>query len=65
VAIANLGAVGQREKLTSPVNPTRVKNYVQKYLEMSQDMKNTLGQGGAYLKLGELLSKEGDYDSSS
>ena len=32
---------------------------------MSSDMKNRDGQGGAYMKLGELLSKEGDYANST
>lgn len=39
--------------------------FVERYLELSTELKYRKGEGGAYLQLGQLLSKKGDYDQST
>jgi hypothetical protein len=63
VAIGNLGKVGGFESLTS--NAEKLQMFVERYLELSTELKYRKGEGGAYMQLGQLLSKKGDYDTST
>lgn len=39
--------------------------FVERYLELSNELKYRKGESGAYLQLGELLTQKGDYDTST
>jgi len=36
--------------------------FVERYLELSNELKYRKGEGGAFLHLGEIMSQKGDYD---
>lgn len=37
--------------------------FVERYLELSNELKYKKGESGAYMQLGEILTQKGDYDS--
>ena len=39
--------------------------FVERYLELSSELKYRKGEAGAFLQLGELLTQKGDYDTST
>jgi len=39
--------------------------FVERYLELSNELKYRKGESGAYMQLGEILTKKGDYDSGT
>jgi hypothetical protein len=39
--------------------------FVERYLELSNELKYRKGESGAYLQLGELLTQKGDFDTST
>jgi tetratricopeptide (TPR) repeat protein len=39
--------------------------FVERYLELSNELKYRKGESGAFLQLGEILTQKGDYDSST
>lgn len=39
--------------------------FVERYLELSSELKYRKGEAGAFLQLGELLTQKGDYASGS
>lgn len=39
--------------------------FVERYLELSNELKYRKGESGAYMQLGELLTQKGDYDTST
>jgi len=39
--------------------------FVERYLELSNELKYRKGESGAYLQLGEILTQKGDYDTST
>jgi hypothetical protein len=39
--------------------------FVERYLELSNELKYKKGESGAYMQLGEILTQKGDYDSST
>ena len=39
--------------------------FVERYLELSNELKYRKGESGAYMQLGEILTQKGDYDSST
>lgn len=46
-------------------NAEKLQMFVERYLELSTELKYRKGEGGAYMQLGQLLSKKGDYDTST
>lgn len=38
--------------------------FVERYLELSSELKYRKGESGAFMQLGELMTQKGDYDSS-
>ena len=39
--------------------------YVERYLELSNELKYRKGEGNAYMQLGEILTQKMDYDTSA
>ena len=39
--------------------------FVERYLELSNELKYRKGESGAYMQLGELMTQKGDYDTST
>ena len=39
--------------------------FVERYLELSNELKYRKGESGAYMQLGELLTQKGDFDTST
>lgn len=63
VAIGNLGKVGGKN--STMLNQDKMQMFVERYLELSNELKYRKGESGAYLQLGELLTQKGDYDTST
>jgi hypothetical protein len=53
VAIGNLGQVGGNQAY-SQLNQDKLQLFVEKYLELSNELKYKKGESGAFLQLGEL-----------
>lgn len=64
VAIGNLGKVGGN-KVYAQMNQDKMQMFVERYLELSNELKYRKGESGAYMQLGEILTSKGDYDSST
>lgn len=64
VAIGNLGKVGGN-KVYAQMNQDKMQMFVERYLELSNELKYRKGESGAYMQLGEILTAKGDYDSST
>lgn len=47
------------------MNQEKLQMFVERYLELSNELKYRKGESGAYLQLGELLTQKGDYDTST
>ena len=65
VAIGNLGKVGGKNMATTMLNQDKMQMFVERYLELSNELKYRKGESGAYLQLGEILTQKGDYDTST
>ena len=39
--------------------------FVERYLELSSELKYRKGESGAFMQLGELLTQKGDYETST
>ena len=63
VAIGNLGKIGGKN--STMLNQDKMQMFVERYLELSNELKYRKGESGAYLQLGELLTQKGDYDTST
>ena len=64
VAIGNLGKVGG-DKVYAQMNQDKMQMFVERYLELSNELKYRKGESGAYMQLGEILTQKGDYDSGT
>ena len=64
VAIGNLGKVGGN-KVYAQMNQDKMQMFVERYLELSNELKYRKGESGAYMQLGEIHTQKGDYDSST
>lgn len=64
VAIGNLGKVGGKETYAQ-MNQEKLQMFVERYLELSNELKYRKGESGAFMQLGELLTQKGDYDTST
>lgn len=64
VAIGNLGKVGGN-KIYAQMNQDKMQMFVERYLELSNELKYRKGESCAYMQLGEILTQKGDYDSST
>ena len=64
VAIGNLGKVGGKN-VYAQMNQEKLQMFVERYLELSNELKYRKGESGAYMQLGELLTQKGDYDTST
>jgi hypothetical protein len=64
VAIGNLGIVGGN-KVYAQMNQDKMQMFVERYLELSNELKYKKGESGAYMQLGEILTQKGDYDAST
>lgn len=47
------------------MNQDKMQMFVERYLELSNELKYRKGESGAYMQLGEILTQKGDYDSST
>ena len=47
------------------MNQEKLQMFVERYLELSSELKNRDGESGAYMQLGELMTQKGDFDSST
>ena len=65
VAVGNLGNLGSINKVSSYANNDRLQMYVERYLELSSELKYRKGEGSAHLQLGQLKTHKGDYDNST
>ena len=65
VAIGNLGKVGGKNMQTTMLNQDKMQMFVERYLELSNELKYRKGESGAYLQLGELMTQKGDFDTST
>ena len=63
VAIGNLGKVGNQ--MYSTMNQDKLQMFVERYLELANELKYRKGESGAYMQLGELMAQKGDYDSGT
>lgn len=64
VAIGNLGKVGNGE-VYAQMNQDKLQMFVERYLELSTELKYRKGEASAFLQLGELLTQKGDYSSGT
>jgi tetratricopeptide (TPR) repeat protein len=64
VAIGNLGKVGGNQ-VYAQMNQDKMQMFVERYLELSNELKYRKGESHAYMQLGEILTQKGDYDSST
>lgn len=64
VAIGNLGKVGNGETYAQ-MNQDKLQMFVERYLELSSELKYRKGEAGAFLQLGELLTQKGDYNTGT
>eukprot|EP00343_Euplotes_focardii_P009361 CAMPEP_0205825056 /NCGR_PEP_ID=MMETSP0206-20130828/23756_1 /ASSEMBLY_ACC=CAM_ASM_000279 /TAXON_ID=36767 /ORGANISM="Euplotes focardii, Strain TN1" /LENGTH=310 /DNA_ID=CAMNT_0053123751 /DNA_START=311 /DNA_END=1240 /DNA_ORIENTATION=- len=68
VAVGNLGNLGNLDninKVSSYANNERLQMFVERYLELSSELKYRKGEGSAHLQLGQLKTQKGDYDNST
>jgi len=65
VAVGNLGNLGQISKVSSYANNEKLQMFVERYLELSSELKYRKGEGNAHLQLGQLKTQKGDYDTST
>ncbi len=63
VAIGNLGKVGGNQ-VYAQMNFKKLHMFVQRYLELSSELKYRKGESGAFMQLGELMTQKKDYDAS-
>ena len=47
------------------MNQDKLQMFVERYLELSSELKYRKGEAGAFLQLGELLTQKGDFDTST
>lgn len=47
------------------MNQDKMQMFVERYLELSNELKYRKGESGAYMQLGEILTQKGDYDTST
>ena len=47
------------------MNQDKLQMFVERYLELSTELKYRKGEAGAFMQLGELLTQKGDYDTST
>ena len=47
------------------MNQDKMQMFVERYLELSNELKYRKGESGAYMQLGEILTQKGDYDNST
>lgn len=64
VAIGNLGKVGGNQ-VYAQMNQDKMQMFVERYLELSNELKYRKGESSAYMQLGEILTQKKDYDSST
>lgn len=64
VAIGNLGKVGNGETYAQ-MNQDKLQMFVERYLELSSELKYRKGEAGAFLQLGELLTQKGDFNTGT
>ena len=64
VAIGNLGKVGGNQ-VYAQMNQDKLQMFVERYLELSSELKYRKGESGAFMQLGELLTQKGDYETST
>ena len=64
VAIGNLGKVGGNQ-VYAKMNREKLQMFVERYLELSSELKYRKGESGAFMQLGELLTQKKDYDAGT
>ncbi len=64
VAIGNLGKVGGKN-MYATMNQDKLQMFVERYLELSGELKYKKGEQGAYMQLGDLSTQKGDYDAGT
>ena len=47
------------------MNQDKMQMFVERYLELSNELKYRKGEGNAYMQLGEILTQKQDYDTSA
>lgn len=47
------------------MNQDKMQMFVERYLELSNELKYRKGESGAYMQLGEILTQKGDYENST
>jgi len=47
------------------MNQDKLQMFVERYLELSSELKYRKGESGAFMQLGELLTQKGDFDTGS
>jgi cytochrome c-type biogenesis protein CcmH/NrfG len=47
------------------MNQDKMQMFVERYLELSNELKYRKGESGAYMQLGEILTQKGDFDAST
>ena len=65
LAIGNLGKLGSSAISDKPItfaNSEKLQMFIERYLELSSELKYKKGQGAAYLQLGEIMSSKGDFN---
>ena len=65
VAVGNLGNLGNISKVSSYANNEKIQMFIERYLELSSELKYRKGEGNAHMQLGQLKTQKGDYDNST
>lgn len=65
VAVGNLGNLGNLTKVSSYANNEKLQMFIERYLELSSELRYRKGEGNAHLQLGQLKTQKGDYDNST
>ena len=57
IAIGNLGRIGSISNVGA-MDSEKMQMFVERYLELSNELKYRKGEGSAYLQLGKLVAKK-------
>ena len=59
-----MGKVGGNQ-VYAQMNAEKLQMFVERYLELSSELKYRKGESGAFMQLGEILTQKGDFDSGT
>ena len=65
LAIGNLGVGNKEQKPLNFATTEKLQMFVERYLELSSELKYRKGEGNAHQTLGEIMAQKGDYEQGT